>query len=103
MLLYLCFVRYMCKINWHEAVIALHRSGEKIVLTLLEKHAMSLNRQGIIYPCSHCKNKRVLEGDKVQSHLIKWGFIEGCSLEVSWQRRCELAVVDLEETRRHRR
>ena len=40
------------------------------------KRALSVNQQAIICLCSHCKNKCFLEGDELQSHLIKWGFVE---------------------------
>ena len=41
-----------------------------------QKHTLSVNQQGIICPCSYCKNELILESGEVQSHLIKWGFIE---------------------------
>ena len=40
------------------------------------KHTLSVNRLGIICLCSYYKNKLVLEGGEVQSHLIKCGFVE---------------------------
>jgi hypothetical protein len=39
-------------------------------------HCESLNRTTTICSCSHCKNMRAHEDGTVQSHLVRFGFVE---------------------------
>jgi hypothetical protein len=41
-----------------------------------QKHSLTVKQQEIICPCSHSKNKLAHEGGVVQSHRIRFGFIQ---------------------------
>lgn len=64
----------------------------RLSLTYIDqvKKLVDTARKHTLCLCSHRKNKLVLEGGDVQSHYIKWGFIEEY---VVWRFHAEVDAI----------
>ena len=45
-----------------------------------KKHRVSLGRKRTIFPCISCQNKLLHKDDVVNSHLIRYGFVENYTM-----------------------
>ena len=78
----LCGIRFAGMDNRYELMYRMKRMEPQYLvhvrkfIVAAKAHRQSLNRMTTICSCSHCMNMRAPIDSKVQSHLIRFGFIK---------------------------